>query len=478
MRQLSGTDTLMLYSEAPNAQNTIAPIAIYDPSTASKGEVSFDDIMALIESRLDVSESFRERLVTVPFGLDRPSWIRDPDFDLEYHVRQIALPKPGNWRQFCTQVARIGARPLDMTRPPWELYVIEGLDDIEGIPKNSFATMLKLHHAAVDGVSGAEIVNALNDNSPDPNERDTGKRSKGWKPERLPSEAELLARAGVHLMTRPLAIARVVLPVVRSVRESRKPKDPGRQVTGPLPATRFNHSVSPHRVWDARRFDLAEVKRIRSGVEGASVNDVAIAIIGGAMRRYLENKGELPETSLVTLMPISVRPTMAQSARRAEEKAEAGGNSFAMTAVPMATDIEDPIERLAEIHRNTEEAKAYAVDAPSLTEISEALPGALMGTVQRALIRRANRAGRAMGVHTITTNVPGPQVPMYCCGAKAVFMTGMAPVGEGVGIINGVGSYNGELAVSFTADRDMMPDPDLYASSIDAAFEELRDRTA
>jgi WS/DGAT/MGAT family acyltransferase len=291
----------------------------------------------------------------------------------------------------------------------------------------------------------------------------------------------LLRRAGVRLATRPFAIAGIVAGGLRSSITSRgkKKKDEEREPrsrsgSGRLPVTRFNHPVSPHRVWDTVWFGLDDVKQIRTLVPGATVNDVAIAIVGGAMRRYLEDKGELPTTSLVTLMPISVRPTMAQRGPSEDASPAAGGNQFSMTAVPMATDIDDPIERLAEIHRNTLAAKAGAVDARSLTQISEAVPGALLGTVQRAVTRLGNRAGLAMGVHTITTNVPGSQTPLYFCGARAVRMAGMAPVGEGIGLINGLGSYDGLMNFTFTADREMMPDPDVYSACMKDAFAELR----
>jgi WS/DGAT/MGAT family acyltransferase len=288
---------------------------------------------------------------------------------------------------------------------------------------------------------------------------------------------DLLRRASVRLVTRPFAIAGIVARGVQSSitqRRKREEERKPRTSTGRLPVTRFNHPVSPHRVWDTVWFDLDEVKQIRTLGPGATVNDAAIAIVGGALRRYLEDKGELPSTSLVTLMPISVRPTMVQSTPAGETTASAGGNQFSMTAVPMATDISDPIERLAEIHRNTVAAKAGAVDARSLTQISEAVPGALLGTVQRAVTRLGNRAGMAMGVHTITTNVPGSQTPLYFCGARAVRMAGMAPVGEGMGLINGLGSYDGLMNFTFTADREMMPDPDVYAACLKDAFAELR----
>jgi diacylglycerol O-acyltransferase len=470
MRQLSGTDAMMLYSDQPHAQNLIAPLTVYDPSTAPGGQVTFDQILDLVESRLHVSESFRERLVTVPFGVDRPYWLRDPTFDLEYHVRQLALPAPGDWRQLCTQVARLGERPLDMTRPPWEMYVIEGLDAIDGVPPGAFALMLKLHHAAVDGVSGSEMFTVLHDSAPGVDDL-AGAFVPQWTPEDAPSNATLLMRAGVNALTRPLAFVRTVVPAVRHLPSTLRGAGGG---GGAVTATRFNHPVGAHRVFGASMFDLSSLKRIREAVPEAKINDVAIALVGGALRRYLDDKGELPDSSLIALMPISLRPTSTQRPRGAEVEASAGGNRFSMMPIPMSTELDDPMARLEAIRQATAAAKSSeAISATSLTELSEVLPGALLGSVQRAIVRTANRAGRSMAVHTIVTNVPGPQRPMYLCGAEALIATGMAPVVDGMGLINGVGSYNGTVPVSFTSDREMMPDPEFYEQCLTESFDEL-----
>lgn len=472
MRQLTGTDALMLYSESPNAQNLIAPIAIYDSSTAPGGHVSFEQILQLIESRLDVSDSFRERLVRVPFGLDRPYWVRDENFDLEYHVRHIALPPPGDWEQFCKLIARLGATQLDMSRPPWELYIIDGIDNIEGVPSGAFASMLKLHHAAVDGVSGSEIISAIHDvegGNPALPTRQV------WRPEPVPSDVELVARSMIKSALAPWKMLRPRRPseIIQQVRETfDQPK--GGQPMGLRKATRFNRKVSPHRSWGSQSFSLDDIKALRAKTDGAKVNDIGLALVGGALRRYLESKNELPDESLVALMPISIRPTQIQKAMGPTVEASAGGNQFAMVPISMSTDIDDPLARIAAIQLQTAAAKEQgAIGARRLAEMSEAMPGALMGTAQRAMTAAVNRFGRAMGVHTTVTNVPGPQVPLYLCGARAVRMDGMAPVVDGMGIIHGIGSYDGEIPFTFTADRDAMPDPHFYEECLLRSYEEI-----
>ena len=307
----------------------------------------------------------------MPFGLDRPYWIRDENFDIEYHVRQIALLAPGTWRQFCTQVARLCERPLDMSRPPWEMYIVEGLDSIVGVPKGAFAMVLKLHHAAVDGVGGAEMISVLHDKSADISHSSVELASPPlWAAERAPSNLELLTRAGLNAVIRPVGFIGNVVPSVRRIPSSlrRSRGDAPRGLGAVIASTRFN----AHRVFGAVRFELPSVKLIKNSVNGAKVNDVALALVGGALRRYLDDKGELPREPLVALMPISIRPTMTQRPRESDVEASAGGNRFAMLPISMATDIRDPIERLRTIQRTTSLAKGVdAASAQTLTDLSE-----------------------------------------------------------------------------------------------------------
>src|SRR3954469_10642159 len=207
MQQLSAQDASFVYLETPHTPMHIGSVGIYDPSTAPGGFVRFKDVLNFIQSRLGGARSFRQRLVRVPFDLDHPYWVEDGNFDLEFHVRHIALPKPGDWRQLCIQVARLHSRGIDLNHPLWEVYVIEGLDNVEGVPPGSYALLQKTHHAAVDGVSGMEIMSALNDLSPVslPPEPETE-----WKPETAPDQWSLLARAGFNNAMRPMHFARVM----------------------------------------------------------------------------------------------------------------------------------------------------------------------------------------------------------------------------------------------------------------------------
>ena len=260
MEQLGAMDAMFAYTEARNTPMHIGQLLIYDPSTAPGGKVGFKDILNYIEGRLDGARIFRQKLIRVPFDLDHPYWIQDENFDLEYHVRHIALPQPGDWRQLCIQAARIYARPLDMDRPLWEFTVIEGLDNVEAIPKGSFAVMHKLHHAAMDGQSGLQMTVALHDLDAKMTPR---KWPTKWKPEAKPSDLTLLARAQINNIANPvrgLKTLSKLLPVPKQIfnfaRDNKQQKGAGAAV----PKTRLNRKMSPHRVFDATAFTLDDIK--------------------------------------------------------------------------------------------------------------------------------------------------------------------------------------------------------------------------
>lgn len=465
MQQLSGMDASFLYFETPNAPMHIGSFMVYDPSTAPEQFVRFKDILAHVESRLHLSRAFRQRLVNVPFNLDHPYWIEDDDFDLEFHVRHIALPRPGDWRQLCIQAARLHSRPLDLTKPLWEMYVIEGLDKVENLPEGSFAVLTKYHHAIIDGASGAEIIQHLHDLEPSPADAPT---AQPWKGEREPTVAELMARAQWNNMTQPMrfgqTVARSIPGLARlgaGLRSERiKP-------TGPVPRTRFNGTITAHRITDGRSFPLAEVKAIKNAVPGATINDAVLAIVGGALRKYLDAKNELPGDSLIAMAPISVRT---------EGEGGTAGNQVSGMMVSLGTHIEDPLERLQIVHDGAVNSKAMtsAVGARTLTDYSQFIPSSLAGLAARMYTSMGLAERASPQMNCVVTNVPGPQQPLYFAGAQAVKMVGCGPIFDGMALIHPVFSYCGEIAVSFTSCREVLPDPEFYSECIQASFDELK----
>lgn len=464
MKQMQGLDAAFVAFEQPNAPIHIGSIAIYDPSTAPGGFVRFKDILTFICGRLHLAKTMRQRMVKVPFGIDYPYWIEDPNFDLEYHVRHAALPKPGDWRQLCILTARTFARPLDLTRPPWELLVVEGLDNVEGAPKGSYAILSKVHHAAIDGVSGVDLMKALHavtpevDEIPDPDP---------WKPERMPSQLGMFARGYVRGFTNPLRQAQLAIqsaPGVYKIAKGAIKGDFDLASTLSTPRTRFNGKISPHRVVDGRSFPLADVKKIRVLSEGATVNDVMLSIVGGAMRAYLLDKKELPDETLAAMAPISVR---------AENERNSMGNQVSAMRAPLGTHIEDPIERIAFVRRETQKSKAMtnAMGARQMAELSKLSPALYMGVGAR-LYSQFGLANRIKPIfNTVVTNVPGPPVPIYSAGARLVNIFGNLCLLDGVALGHVVQSYVDKITVTATACRDAMPDPAFYAECLQASFD-------
>ena len=464
MQQLSPMDASFLYFETANAPMHIGSVAIYDQSTVEGGVLAFKKILKNYESRLHLARSFRQRIVRVPLSLDHPYWLEDPDFDLEYHVRHIALPKPGDWRQLCIQVARLHARPMDTTRPLWEFTVIEGLDNVEGLPKGSFAIVSKVHHAAIDGVSGAEMTAAVHDIEADavPTPPETP-----WLPERIPTAVELLSRTSVNNVRQPFKLARVVAESVPALARLGIGLSAGKlKRVGAVPRTRFNGKVSPHRVFDGRSFKLSDIRAIKNAVEGATVNDAVIAIIGGALNKYLSSKNELPKDSLIAMAPISVR---------SKDQQKSAGNQVSAMSVAVRSDIADPLERLVAVFESTTNSKEMtnAIGASTLTDYSQFIPSTVAGLAAR-LYTNLGLANRITPIfNTVITNIPGPQIPLYMTGARLVTQFGLGPILDGMGIIHPVFSYCGEITISFTSCREMIPDPAFYAECIQESFDEM-----
>jgi WS/DGAT/MGAT family acyltransferase len=473
MEQLSWTDDMMLRAEKPETPIQIQMLLIYDQSTAHGGSVTFKRILSEIDARLHLAPTFRRRLTELPGGLHMPYWVDDPDFDLEYHVRHIALPQPGDWRQLCIQIARIHGRQLDLRRPPWEMTVIEGLNSVPGVPKGSFAVSLKLHHCVVDGMESVELMAAMHDlasDSPRP-----AAPEKPWKAGALPSTTNLVSRTAINGVLHPMRAGKVLVPsafnALRHLAELPRRLAGGVAATlapgsGSLfaPSTRFNNAVTPHRVFEARFHDLADFQRIKACVPDATINDVALAYVGGTLRRYLDGHDELPDESLVAACPMSIRSS---------GDSGTGGNRLFGRLQALGTTIADPLERLA----------AIAAETSVFRNTSDSLRSArlmeLVGTVPTMLLGLTVKAAGAVPLsaptiaNTTVSNVPGPADPVFFAGARLLRVTGLGPLIGGMNLFHVVASYNGTVSVGVTADRSALPDPSHYADCMQSAFQEM-----
>jgi len=469
MRQLSAQDASFLYLESQGAHLHLTGVYIYDQSTSPGGIVRHKEILKYVESRLHTSPIFRQKLVSLPLNIDYPYWVDDDKFDIEFHIRHIALPEPRDWRQFCILVARIHSRPLDLRRPPWEMNLVEGLDNIKGIPKGAFAIITKYHHAAIDGATGIEIVSGLHSTTP---EHDPNPEPTPWKPERQPSWIGLMARAGVNNIREPFQLAKAAAATLPAISQSLlKGELPDINLPDTVPDTRFNRPVSAQRVFEGVTFKLKQLSEIRKAVPGATVNDVVLAISGGALRRYLEEKGELPDDSLIAMAPINTRKP---------NEVGVTGNVLATMSVPLHTDIADPLARLRAVREATADAKEteYAISARQMTDITRHIPSATMALAGR-LVTGLGLGHRAMRLCNCTvTNVPGVQQPLYLNGAKLIKSTGCAPVIDGMGLIITAISYNGEINFSFSGCREITPDPERLSACTTASFKALKKAAA
>lgn len=469
MEQLSGQDALFLHTELDNIPKHFGSVGLYDQSTATGGKVRFKDILALLQSRLHLSPIFRRKLLMVPLGLDRPYWIVDPDFDLEYHVRHIGLPAPGDWRQFCILVARLHSQPLSRSKPLWEMYVIEGLNNIAGLPGNCFALLVKIHHATMDGASGVKFLTRIHDLSPQPGEvPPPPPQGQAVKP---PRNIDLLSRAYFHTLKKPAEAVNFFNHALPAVQRSILGKwHHAVNNIDDNPKTRFQGELSRYRVVEARKFDFETVRAIKNTVTGATINEVMLTIVGGALREYLASKKELPSRSLVAGCPIDARVD-------ANEKAT-GGNAVGFMNVSLCTDVIDPAERLAAVHQASVESKAdaRALGPRIIMDLTDALPGNVLEIALRAA--SALRLAEANVVHnTIVTNVAGPPDQLYFCGSQMVGSMSFGPLSPNVGLYHVVFSQvvknKAAVTISITADRKMLPDPEYYALCLQRSFDAL-----
>jgi WS/DGAT/MGAT family acyltransferase len=467
MHQLSAQDAQYVYMEDADVVANITGAYICDQSTAPGGVVRFKKIVERIEERLSDSPIFRRKLMRVPMDLDHPYWADDPHFDIMNHVHHARLPKPADWRQFCIHFARYHSRPLNMGRPLWDIYVVEGLDNLEGVPKGSFALLTKVHHSTVDGTSGLQMLGALMDVAPDG--PPAFKYPKLRKRPSDPNISDVMRRAAFNNLRSPVTMANALRKaspqIARGLANARQTRKLYK--SGNVPDTPFNGRVSPQKAFDATEFAMSDIKLIRKAYPEAKVNDIVLSTVGGGVAKYLKSKSALPKQSLVAMAPINARP------KGKSGKAGAGNNITAMT-VKLHTGIDHPVERLKAIVLSTRKTKAAkeGVNARLLTDLTKQAPAAMMALSSRFIAQ--NLAERAPMNNLIVSNVPGPQAPLYFCGAKMLTMYGMAPLGGGMGLFITTPSYNGKISFGVTSTGEIIPDTPFFIECLRKAFDELK----
>jgi diacylglycerol O-acyltransferase / wax synthase len=442
MERLSPLDALFLHAEDGITHMHIASCAVFEGPPPP-----FDELLRLTESKLPLLTRYRQKVRFVPGGLGRPVWIDDPHFNLAYHVRHTALPSPGDERDLENLMGRLMSQELDRNRPLWEAWVVEGL------PDRRWAIISKVHHCMVDGISGTDLMTYLLDIDPDPDPLPIEE----WTPDPEPDDARLIADALADLARSPYEQMRAVRSAARRPKRllSRATtvvdglRSYGDRLISPAPPLSIEGAIGPHRRWVAARSSLDEVRGVRRAF-GGSVNDVVVTAITGAFRRFLLGRGDdVRDAVLRSLVPVSLR---------AFDDHTSNNQVTAMIA-ELPIGIDDPLDRLDAIRAQMDELKGS-----HQAEAGEAVASAAF-FAPPIFISLGVRAGTSLlrrmpqrSVNTVTTNVPGPQFPLYAAGRVMIEYLPYVPLAQGVRVGIAILSYNGKLSFGVTGDYDSVPD--------------------
>jgi diacylglycerol O-acyltransferase / wax synthase len=459
--RLTGLDASFLHIEDDSAHMHVAAVLTFagDPP-------GYNELLEAVGERLHLVPRYRQRVAFVPLGQGRPRWVDDPHLNLRYHVRHSALPEPGTDDQLRALAGRVFAQPLDLDKPLWEIWVVEGLERSEdGDPR--FAVITKTHHALVDGIAGVDLMTVLFDTAPEP--KVPPERGSNWVPRPMPSGTQLLGEALAERAAVPLDAARAMGGVVRHPRRllgaaARGAAGLGSLVVSslrPAPASPYNVDIGPHRRFEWVRWSLPAVKQVKNEL-GGTVNDAVLAAVTLALERHLFHRGVATEgLELRAFVPVSVR---------AESGRGETGNQVAGMMAPLPVWARDPALCFELVHEAMKDLKqsGQAVGAQALTELAGFASPTIMSQAARITAR-----GRLFNL--VVTNVPGPQQPLYLIGREMIDLIPMVPLAPGQALGVAIMSYNGRLRLGLTGDWDAMPDLDDLADDLCSAIGDLED---
>lgn len=461
MQRLSGLDAGFLYMETPTLHMHTLKVAVLEPLPGVV-PMPIEWLRHQIGERLHLLPPFRRRLVEVPFGFHHPVWIEDPDFDIEYHVRRVQVAPPGGSKEMDAKISELASRPLDRSRPLWELYLLEGLEG------GRVGVLVKIHHAAADGMAAAQLL--ANVMSTSESDVEVAPPPRPWVPDAVPTPGELLAdafRDHLRQLARlPELVLRTLRNLVSLIRHRRGTEvNPPRPILD-TPRTSFNAGLTPHRVFVSTSLPLAPVKAVKDAF-GVTMNDVILSVVGGALRTYLSERDELPSRALVAGVPISTDGPGAH--------ARLGGNKVSNLFTTLATDEDDPVTRLRSIHAVTSEAKVVQrlLGAEMMQDWVQYTPPGPYSWFMR-LYSRFNLADRhPPAINLVVSNVPGPREPLFAGGARLDELYSVGPILEGIGVNITVWSYLDELFVGLLGCRETLPDAARLAAGLAEALDAL-----
>lgn len=454
--RLSVLDASFLYLERGGVHMHVAGLVILDPKTRADGVLRPEDLAAVIQDRIHMVPRFRQKAVFPPFGLGRPVWVDDQDFDVEFHLRRAAIPAPGGRKELADFVQRVHSRPLDRSKPLWEMYFIEGLED------GYVAVLSKSHHAMIDGMSGIDLATVMFDLTAEPPKVER----KDWKPQPEPEPLDVLVEAVRDQITHPFMS--LADGFGRAVRAPQEAWDQARRVIGGIgeivakgqaPLGPFNERIGPNRRFSMAEVPVSDAKAVKNTL-GGTVNDVVLAAVAGSLRKLLEHRGEKPKGTLRAMVPVSTRD---------ESKRMALGNQVSMFFADLPVGIADPAKRLKKITALTKELKSshQAIAATRLINTARWTPPTLHGLAARLVARQRF-------ANLIVSNVPGPQVPLYLQGAQLVVAYPVMPLGPTLGLSVAVTSLSGTMGFGFTGDWDAVPDIDALPEGLLESMAELK----
>lgn len=455
--RLTALDAQFLFLEQPHVHFHVAGLSVLDPSTKPDGKLTFEEVKDLIVKRIHLVPRFRQKVAFVPFAAGRPVWVDEENFDVDFHLRRAALPAPGGKRELADYVQRVHSRPLDRTKPLWEMYFIEGLED------GNVAILSKSHHAMIDGMSGMDIATVMFDFTPEPRKVDPDV----WTPVKEPTPGDLLREAVTETVTHPLrsALANTELALrapsiaLDKVRQTLS-GFAGMIAAGTAPKSPFNVKVGPNRRFAMAEVPVADAKAIKNAL-GGKVNDVVLAAVAGALNRLFRARGVSTQgMTLRTMVPVSTRDASQRMTL---------GNRVTTLMVDLPIGASDPATRYNKIVEATRDLKQshQAIAAQAIMGIGTWAPPTLHGLAARLVARQRL-------INLTISNVPGPQVPLYMAGARMLVTYPLMPLGETSALSVALTSLSGVMGFGFTGDWDALPDIDLLTEGLLASVEDLK----